>query len=125
MNIPRFTLGIIFFGAGINGLANIVPFSYQGIAAEFMNSLVSSGFLDVVKILEIAAALMLLINRYVPLALIILTPIIVNILLFHLLMSPDWLLVLAVLNVVLLLWLLWAYREAFKGLWMYKVPRSK
>lgn len=120
IHLARLGLGIIFLGASVNGLAGLVPFSYEGVAASFMNSLVESGFLTVVKMLELIAALLLLMNRYVPLALTILAPIIVNILLFHVFMSPDALLGLAVLNVVLLLQLLWVYRKAFAALLRYQ-----
>ena len=58
---------------------------------------------------------MLLINRYVPLALTMLAPIIVNILLFHGLMNPDG------LGLALLVAILWAVvfasvRSAFAGI---------
>lgn len=59
-----------------------------GVAGQFLGAMFVSKYLLVVSGLQVISGALLLINRYVPLALTILGPIIVNILLFHALMSP-------------------------------------
>ena len=60
----------------------------SGVAGQFLGSLFVSKYLLVVSGLQVISGSLLLINRYVPLALTILGPIIVNVLLFHVLMNP-------------------------------------
>jgi hypothetical protein len=67
------------------------------------------------------SAILLLLNRYVPLALILLAPIIVNILLIHLLMVPSGL-PLAIVVTVLWLIVFLSMRSAFAGLFQQRVP---
>jgi hypothetical protein len=72
-------------------------------------------------LLQIISAVLLLVNRYVPLALTLLGPIIVNILLIHILMLPSGLplaIVVAVLWVVVFL----NVRFAFVGLFQPRAP---
>ncbi|HVV02536.1 MAG TPA: hypothetical protein VHH88_14300 [Verrucomicrobiae bacterium] len=64
---------------------------------------------------QLVAGLLLLANRFVPLALVILMPIFVNIIAFHLFLQPAGLAPGAVL-LVLELYLAWSYRAAFKPL---------
>jgi hypothetical protein len=69
----------------------------------------------VIFLLQLIPAILLLLNRYVPLALTLLGPIIVNILFFHLLMAPRGL---PMAFVVTILWILTAVsvRSAFRAL---------
>ena len=61
----------------------------SGVAGQFLGALFVSKHLLVVSALQVISGVLLLINRYVPLALTILAPIVVNILLYHLLMNPT------------------------------------
>jgi uncharacterized membrane protein YphA (DoxX/SURF4 family) len=81
--IARFLLGLIFLVFGLNGFFHFLPMSRppSGTAAQFFAALFVSNYLVVIFLLQIAAAIPLLLNRYVPLALTMLAPIIVNILL--------------------------------------------
>jgi putative oxidoreductase len=89
----RFLLGLIFLVFGLNGFLHLIPMPPpSGAAGQFMGALFVSNYLVVVFLLQIIPAVLLLINRYVPLALTLLAPIIVNILLFHILMVPSGLL---------------------------------
>jgi hypothetical protein len=77
-----------------------------------------------VFLLQIISAVLLLVNRYVPLALTLLAPIIVNILLIHILMLPSGLplaLVVTVLWIVVFL----SVRSAFTGLVQQRVPAQE
>jgi putative oxidoreductase len=85
-----------------------------GVAAQFLGAIFTSHFYVVLFLLQIVPALLLLANRYVPLALTILGPMIFSIDRFHAFMAPAGL-QLAIL--VTALWLLVAYlvRSAFLG----------
>ena len=76
--------------------------------------------MNVVFLLQLIPAVLVLINRYVPLALTLLAPVIVNIFLFHAFMDPSGL-PLAV--VVIVLWMLVAFRvrSAFAGIFQQRV----
>ena len=83
--------------------------------------MVSTKYMWVVAAFEVVPGVLLLINRYVPLALALVAPVIVNILTFDVLMQPQGL---AMGAVVAILWLLIFYRvrSAFSGLFQEKVP---
>jgi len=88
-HISRFLLGFIFLVFGLNGFLHFIPMPPpSGVAGQFLGAMFVSKYLLVVSGLQVISGALLLINRYVPLALTILGPIIVNILLFHGLMNP-------------------------------------
>jgi hypothetical protein len=88
-HISRFLLGLIFLVFGLNGFLHFIPMPPpSGVAGQFLGAMFVSKYLLVVSGLQVISGALLLINRYVPLTLTILGPIIVNILLFHSLMSP-------------------------------------
>lgn len=71
--------------------------------------------LVLVKTVEIVCGLGLLLNFFVPSSLVILAPVAVNILTFHLFADPS-LLPLGIIVFVLQCFLLWAYRDHYKSL---------
>ena len=87
----RLLLGGIFTLFGLNGFFHFLPAPPpQGLAAAFVGGLVSSGyFFPLLKGTQVIAGLLLLSNRFVPLALTLLAPIVVNILAFHAFLAPD------------------------------------
>src|SRR6478752_143842 len=88
-HISRLLLGLIFLVFGLNGFLHFIPMPPpSGVAGQFLGAMFVSNYLLAVSGLQVISGALLLINRYVPLALTILGPIIVNILLFHALMSP-------------------------------------
>ena len=88
-HISRFFLGLIFLVFGLNGFLHFIPMPPPSrVAGQFLGAMFVSKYLLVVSGLQVISGALLLIDRYVPLALTILAPIIVNILLFHALMSP-------------------------------------
>jgi putative oxidoreductase len=88
-HISRFLLGLIFLVFGLNGFLHFIPMPPpSGVAGQFLGAMFVSKYLLVVSGLQVISGALLLINRYVPLAVKILGPIIVNILLFHGLMNP-------------------------------------
>src|ERR1700740_2904862 len=88
--IARYLAGVIFLVFGLNGFLNFIPLPPPGgIAGQFMGALYASHYLWVIFAFQVIAAVLLLVNRYVPLALAMLAPVIVNILTFYVLMAPS------------------------------------
>jgi len=124
VTVSRWMLGLIFLSAALNGWAVILglgPFLPTSPAAEAF--LGNGYFLVLVKGTELVSALLLLTNRFVPLALAVLAPLVVNIFCFHWFVDPG-MLPLAVF--LLLLWghLLWSYRQYFLPLITAKAELS-
>jgi uncharacterized membrane protein YphA (DoxX/SURF4 family) len=90
----RFLLGIIFLVTGFNGFFHFfqMPMMPER-AMSMINALGASGYFFVfLKSLEVLCGLLLVMDLYVPLALIILAPIVSNILMFHFFLAPNGLL---------------------------------
>ena len=120
--IARFLLGLIFLVFGLNGFFHFLSMpAPTGVAGQFMGALFVSQYLVVVFVLQLIGAVLLLINRYVPLAFAILAPIIFNILLFHSLMAPSGL-PLALVATTLWILVFLGVRSAFAGLLQPRVP---
>ena len=118
--IARYLLGLIFLIFGLNGFFHFIPMPPPtGTAGQYMGALFVSKFLIVVFLLELIPAILLLVNRYVPLALVLLGPVIVNIFLFHAFMAPNGL-PLAAIVVVLWLLVFAGVRNAFAGIFAQK-----
>jgi putative oxidoreductase len=122
--IARYLAGVIFLVIGLNGFLNFLPFPPPGrVAAQFMGALYVSHYLWVIFAFQVVAGVLLLVNRYVPLAVAVLAPVIVNILVFHATMAPSG------LPLALVVALLWALifvdvRAAFSGLFQSRLqPR--
>ena len=120
-HISRFLLGFIFLVFGLNGFLHFIPMSPpSGVAGQFLGSMFVTKYLLFVFAIQLIGGVLLLINRYVPMALTILGPIIVNILLFHGLMNPDG------LGLALFVTVLWgvvfaSVRLAFAGIFEARV----
>lgn len=119
--VARIVLGLIFLVFGLNYFVPFLP--QQPIAPDalaFVMAFAGSGMLTLIKVIEVAAAVALLANRAVPLALALLAPIIVGITAFHARLAPDgMLIVLAVLALELVL--AWSYRNAFAPMLRWRV----
>src|SRR6202035_789912 len=88
--IARYLAGVVFLVFGLNGFLNFIPLPPPaGIAGQFMAALYASHYLWVIFAFQLVAGVLLLASRYVPLALAMLAPVIVNILSFHFLMAPS------------------------------------
>src|SRR4030095_7561278 len=113
--IVRVLLGLMFLVFGLNGFLNFMP-APKDMPQEIMtvmNALVKAGYMTVVSGAEVLIAVLLLTNRFVPLALALLAPIIVGILTFHIFMAPATI-VPGIVVTVMELYLAWAYRGAFR-----------
>jgi putative oxidoreductase len=116
--ISRALLGLIFVTFGLNGFLNFIPMPPpQGLAAQFFGVLFASHYLVPIFLLQLIGGALLLVNRFVPLALAMLAPVIVNILIFHCLMAPEGL-PLACITTLLWAILFFGRRSAFAGLFV-------
>lgn len=119
--IARYLAGVIFLVFGLNGFLHFIPLPPpSGVAGQFMGALFVSHYLTLIFALQVIGAVLLLANRYVPLALTLLAPVIVNILCFHALMAPSG------LPLALFVAVLWAVifvdvRSAFTGLFQSRL----
>jgi hypothetical protein len=88
--VTRLALGAIFTVFGLNGFLHFLPQpAPSGLAAVFLGGLAASGYMfPLIKGTEVLVGLLLLSNRFVPLALTILAPIVVNIVAFHAFLAP-------------------------------------
>ena len=123
--IARYLAGVIFLVMGLNGFLNFIPMPPPGgIAGQFLGVLYASHYLWVIFGFQLIAGVLLLVNRYVPLAVAMLAPVLVNILSFHALMAPSG------LPLALFVAALWAVifvdvRPAFTGLFQSRLqPRT-
>ena len=120
----RYLAGVIFLVMGLNGFLNFIPLPPPGgVAGQFLGALYVSHYLWVIFGFQVIAGVLLLINRYVPLAVALLAPVLVNILTFHATMAPSG------LPLALFVTVLWAVifidvRPAFSGLFQARLqPR--
>ena len=88
--IARLLLGLIFVVFGLNGFLNFLSMGPMpsGLAGQFIGALVLSHYIWVVAALQLAGGSLLLVNRFVPLGLVLLGPVIVNIILYHVFLNP-------------------------------------
>ncbi len=113
--IARLVLGAGFLLFGLNGFLNFLPTPPPppAPALSFISALFATGYMiPLLKGTEVVAGLLLLGNRFVPLALALLAPVLVNINAFHLLLAPAGSAP-GLLLLVAELYLAWSYREAF------------
>src|SRR3989440_273209 len=115
--IARILMGLIFVVFGLNGFLNFLSMGPMptGLAGQFVGALVLSHYFWVVAALQIAGGALLLVNRFVPLALVLLGPVIVNIICYHAFLNPIGAGPAAVVTV---LWLIVFYgkRQYFSGI---------
>src|SRR5229473_4017907 len=106
--IARLLLGLIFVVFGLNGFLNFLSMGPMptGLAGQFIGALALSHYFWVVAALQVAGGALLLVNRYVPLGLVLLGPVIVNIILYHVFLNLSGV---PLAIVVAILWLIVFY----------------
>ena len=114
--VARILLGAIFLVFGLNGFFHFIPAPPpSGLAGEFTHALSASGYGYFIFGVQAIAGFLLLMNQFVPLALVLLGPVIVNIILYHLLLEPVGIAP-GILVTILELFLIYGYRKSFRGL---------
>jgi hypothetical protein len=115
-HIARVLLGLLFLTFGLNGFLHFISMPPpSGLAGQYMGALFVSHYLVAVFLLQAIGGALLLANRFVALALVLLGPVVVNILLFHSLMAPEGL-PLALVALALWLTVFAGERRAFAGI---------
>lgn len=99
--VTRILLGLILVASGISFFF-VTPPPLEGPMGDFFKGMEATGyFFYLLKITEIICGLLLLSGFFVPLALVILAPIVLNIFLVHTFMAPDGIVVALVLGALL------------------------
>jgi len=123
----RLFLGLVFTVFGLNGFFHFLPMPAMppSRATALLGALSQSGYLmQLVFATEAAAGLLFLAGRFVPLALALIAPVIVNIVAFHAFLAPSGLgLAFAVLAAEL--GLAWHHRAAFAPMFQARAPELR
>src|ERR1017187_3879725 len=122
-HIARVLMGLVFFVFGLNGFLHFIPQpkDMPEVAATFFGALMKTGYmLPLIFGTQVIVGALLLSNRFVPLALALIAPIIVNIVAFHGFVVPSGL-VMAGVVLVLELYLAWAYRVVYSPMLAMRV----
>ncbi len=119
--IARLLLGLIFVVFGLNGFLNFLSMGPMptGTAGQFIGALFQSHFYYAVAAVQIIGGVLLLVNRFVPLALVFLGAVIVNILFYHVFMNPSGVL-LAIIVAILWLIVFYRHRQYFSGVFVQR-----
>ncbi len=117
--LARLLMGLIFFVFGLNVFLNFIPRPKTPMpepAVAFAMALMKTGYMmPLVMGTQLLVGVLLLLNRFVPLALALIAPIIVGIISFHLFLAPAPAAFAPGLVVLVLeLYLAWSYRHAFR-----------
>ena len=119
--IARLLLGLVFVVFGLNGFLNFLNAGPMpsGLAGQFVGALVLSHYFWVVAAIELLGGALLLVNRFVPLGLLLLGPVIVNIMLYHLFLNTTGI---ALAIVIAVLWVLvfYRHRQNFSGIFVQR-----
>jgi putative oxidoreductase len=119
--IARILLGLIFVVFGLNGFLNFLSTGPMptGLAGQFMGALIQSHYYWVVAALQIVGGVLLLVNRFAPLALVLLGPIIVNIICYHVFLNHVGA---PIAVVVTVLWFIsfYGHRQYFAGIFVQR-----
>lgn len=117
--IARVLLGLLFVFVGLNGFLLFIPPPPNGLphnAVVFNTVMFETHYVYMTSGVQVIAGLLLLVNRFVMFALIVLAAVLVNILTFHITMWPQALLPMPIVALVLWFIVAWPLRERFAPL---------
>ena len=117
----RLIFGLLFFVFGLNGFLQFMPVPpMTPEAGQLLGAFAKTGyFLPMIKIIEILVGILLLANLFAPLAVVLITPVLVGITTIHLFLNPAGLPMMIVLH-VLHGFLIAGYKKQFSGLFNLK-----
>lgn len=89
--VSRYLLGLLFTVFGLNGFLHFIhqPPPANPVALQFFGAVSASHYMVVVFLVQVIGGILLLAGRFVPLALTVLAPVLVNILNYHITMDPG------------------------------------
>jgi hypothetical protein len=115
--IARYLMGLPLLVFGLNMFFNFIPQPKMAMpegAVMFSTALMKSGYImPMIGVTFLIVSVCLILNRFVPLALALFAPFIVNSILFHIFLEHTGL-PMAIVFLALELYLAWAYRSAFR-----------
>jgi hypothetical protein len=119
--IAGILLGLCFLAASVPVLFNLIkiPPMPEGTPAwHFMEAFIPTGYVKFVKMFEFTGGIVVIIPRLRNVGLLLLGPVIVNIIAFHVLIDDPKHLINPILDVIIVcaLYLLWDARRKFAGL---------
>src|SRR2546422_2734012 len=122
--IARIVMGLMFFVFGLNGFLHFIPEPKEAMpegAVAFAGALMKTGYMfPLVMGTQLLVGVLLLSNRFVPLALALIAPIIVGIVTFHIFLAPPTIGP-GIVALILEVYLAWAYRKAFRPMLTMRV----
>jgi hypothetical protein len=122
--VVRILMGLPLLVFGLNGFFNFIPPPPTPLpegAMAFATALMKTGYmLQLIGATQFIVGLFLLVNRFVPLALVLFAPFIVNSLAFHVFLERSGL-PMAIIFLALELYLAWVYRAAYGPILTAKV----
>jgi len=123
--VARYLSGLIFVVFGLNGFLNFIhqPPPSNPLAIQFFIAVSASHYMAVVYLAQVIGGVLLLAGRFVPLALAILAPVLVNILDYHITMDPGG------IGLGLFATILWViaflpYRSSFAQIFQQRPPET-
>lgn len=122
----RLLLGLIYVATSVAAIFQLLPAptNYPPAALAFAGALAGSGYMMVaVWTVQLVSGLALLLDLWTPLFLVILAPVTVNIILFHLFLTPRAMLSAGAPGILVFLLnaaLLWLYRSYYRGLLTFR-----
>jgi hypothetical protein len=120
----RILMGLMFFVFGLNGFLHFIPEPKTPMpegAVAFAGALMKTGYMfPMVVGTQLLVGVLLLSNRFVPLALALIAPVIVNIIAFHVFLAPSGIGP-GVLVLLLEVYLAWAYRKHYRAMLAVRV----
>lgn len=115
--VARILMGLSFFVFGLNGFFNFLPQPSAPLpegAIAFLGALMQSGYMfPLIFGTQTIVGMLLLSNRFVPLALVLIAPFIVNSVAFHIFLEPSGRGI-AFVFLVIQVYLAWMYRNAYR-----------
>ena len=122
--IARILLGLIFLILGLNGFLQFIHAPLPtGMAGTFLGVLIHSHYIFFICGVQLIAGVLLLVNRFLPLALVLLGAVIANILAYHLTM--QWMgIPLAIFVAILWTILAWRLRAYLAPLFVQKAVQK-
>ena len=114
----RVLMGLMFVTFGLNGFIGFIPNppSIPQYAGVFFGTMMQTHFAWFVFGVQFVAGVLVLANRFVPLALMMLAGVIANILAFHITMWPASLIPMPIIATALWFVVAWHYREKLNPL---------
>jgi hypothetical protein len=114
--IARVLMGLMFFVFGLNGFFHFIPQPKEAMpdgVMALMGGFMKSGYMvPLIFGTQTLVGLLLLVNCFVPLALALIAPVIVNIICFHVFLMPSTIAP-GIVVLVLELYLAWSYRGVY------------